>query len=189
MPAAPASPPLWVPAAGSLPPSLAAPAGQPPAVPPPNRLPPPAGPFRASSPPSRPAPRGSRCSARHRPSPAPVPWAPLGPAPRAGSVPTSGYRLQPPRLWHYGHGGGDGSAEAEQAGHQGAGTVCAPFLRGGSRRRAAPRLEVGGPREEVGPGRGPGPGGRACSSGAAAPGSGCAAAARAACGAPFGGWA
>ncbi|KAL0626537.1 MOB-like protein phocein [Plecturocebus cupreus] len=42
------------------------------------------------------------------------------PPPAQAAVPTSGYRLQPPRRWHYGHGGGDGSSEAEQAGHQGA---------------------------------------------------------------------
>nr|XP_054113723.1 uncharacterized protein LOC100385103 isoform X1 [Callithrix jacchus] len=42
------------------------------------------------------------------------------PPPAPAAVLTSGYRLQPPRRWHYGHGGGDCSSEAEQAGHQGA---------------------------------------------------------------------
>lgn len=65
---------------------------------------------------------GYGCAVSSHPSPAPRPQAPLRPASRAGSrPPTSGYRLQPPRFWHYGHGGGDGSAEAEQAGHQGSG--------------------------------------------------------------------
>lgn len=50
--------------------------------------------------------------------------------PRRQPSPTSGYRLQPPRLWHYGHGGGDGCAEAEQAGYQGSGTISAPLVEG-----------------------------------------------------------
>lgn len=66
---------------------------------------------------SRPAPRGLRCSAERRPSPEPTESASAPHPPRRQPSPTSGYRLQPPRLWHYGHGGGDGSAEEEQAGH------------------------------------------------------------------------
>lgn len=109
-------------------------------------------PFRGSSPPSRPAPRGRAVPPGAAPPRLPSSGRRSAP-PRAGSVPTSGYRLQPPRLWHYGHGGGDGSAEAEPAGHQGAGTVSAPSLRGLS---APSSAAAGGrrPREEAGPGAG-----------------------------------
>lgn len=102
---------------------------------------------------------------------------------------TSGYRLLPPRLWHYGHGGGDGSAEAEQARHQGAGTVFAPFLRGDSRCWAVPHLEAGRPWPQIGQGR------QAGGSAGARPALPepqpltLAAAAREACGAPTWGWA
>lgn len=82
---------------------------------------------------------GGGCSAGCRPSPPPQPRAPPCPAPRVSCrPPTSGYRRQPPRLWHYGHGGGDGSAEAEQAGHQGAGIV--RWLPGPGVRGPEPRL-------------------------------------------------
>lgn len=72
---------------------------------------------------------GYGCAVSSRPSPAPGPGTPPRP-PRRQPSPTSGYRLQPPRLWHYGHGGGDGCAEAEQAGYQGSGTISAPLVEG-----------------------------------------------------------
>ena len=81
-------------------------------------LPPPAGPFRDSSGSSHPAPRGLRLCRQQSPLPgARARNAALPRPPRRQPSPTSGYRLQPPRLWHYGHGGGDGCAEAEQAGY------------------------------------------------------------------------
>lgn len=60
------------------------------------------------------------------------------PAPAAGPPHPGTDARQPPRLWHYGHGGGDGSAEAEPAGHEGAGIVSAAFLSRTRRRRAGP---------------------------------------------------
>lgn len=89
-------------------------------------LPPPEPPTRHSS---HHAPRGRRLFRSLPPLPAAAALSPAVPRPpRKLPAPTSGYRRQPPRLWHYGHGGGDGSAEAEQARHQGAGIVPTAFL-------------------------------------------------------------
>lgn len=94
-------------------------------------LPPPAGPFRDSSSSSHPAPRGLRLCRQQSPLPRARARNAAPPRPpRRQPSPTSGYRLQPPRLWHYGHGGGDGCAEAEQAGYQGSGTISAPLGEG-----------------------------------------------------------
>lgn len=123
--------------------------------------------LRAAPDPSRlpPAPSPSALADRARLNPRPLLLPPPPsrraprerpprPAPRAsGRPPHPGTDArQPPRLWHYGHGGGDGSAEAEPAGHEGAGIVSAAFLSRTWRRRVGPG-EAGPGRAGGGPGR------------------------------------
>jgi hypothetical protein len=117
------------------------------------------------------APRGRRLFRRLPPLPAAAALSPAVPRPpRKLPAPTSGYRRQPPRLWHYGHGGGDGSAEAEQARHQGAGIVPTAFLSQSWRGRAGALLLAGLRLGEArASGWGPWPRWLACASGAAAP--------------------
>lgn len=129
--------------------------------------------FPDSSPFSRPAARGLRLLRQAPPLPSSGTRRAAPPRPlRRQPSPTSGYWLQPPRLRHYGHGGGDGSAEAEQAGHQGAGIIFAPFLQGDSRCGAVLTCKLAAPERRLGLGgrqAGRGHYCPACSSGAAAP--------------------